>query len=1094
MNRFTLVRRSLRFYRRTSLGVVAGCAISAAVLCGALFVGDSVRGSLREIALARLGNVQVALDSGNRYFRDDLASRVGADFAPALAVPGMAIREGKQSNRVEVMGVDARFFALAPSPAPAPVAGKVALNRKLAEALGAKVGDDVRLRMSKPGLLSRDAPLASRKERETRNLRLTVVAVLDDAQLGRFSLKSDQASPAIAFVELKELQSTLDMEGRANLVVGSAAPKPLADVWTLDDAGLGFRTREPIVQLESRRVYLDPEAAAAALGMQSEAIGTLSYLVDEIASERGKSTPYSFMAALAPGRDRTLGPVPADMKDDEILINRWVADELAVKAGDSVSVAYSEFSAGDEFVKKRRTFKVRGVLEMAELAAERELAPEFPGLTDVDTCQKWDVGYPMDEEKLKDPANEAYWKKYKQTPKGLVTLRAGQEMWGNRYGTLMAVRFSGPAMPLPVPPARALAERLRPRIDPGAVGLAFRPVREEALRAASESMDLGQLFLGMSIFLIAASLVLTAMLFVFSVEQRAREMGVLRAVGYSPGRVRGLFLAEGAALAAIGSVMGIPLGSAFARLLIGGLGSAWSGAVAGTPVSFHAAPGSAAVGAAAAAVVSLLAMAIALWKQAKRPVRELVADDFTLSLEQRSPKSSACWRRAFFIGGVTGAIAVIGGTLASGSDRPAGAFFGAGALLLVGGIALVRILLARMEAASSARLTVGGLGVRNAARRPGRGMATAGMLASGCFVVLSVSAFKEDLSLQAGVRRSGTGGFALYGESSVAVVHDLNSEKGRKEHRLADAELLRGVSVVPLRVREGDDASCLNLNQSLEPPLLGVDAEKLARLGAFAEADLWKRLDESWPDGAIPALVGDSATAMWKLRKKADRLAGDVLDYRDERGTLFKVKLVGTLPERLTVLQGRLLISQQHFTRLFPSGGGYRLFLIDAPPGKEERVKAYLMERMETTGLELVRSVDRLKEFYAVESAYLTLFLALGGLGLLLGSAGMAVLVLRNVLERRSELALLRAVGYTSGQTERVVMAEHRFLLAAGLAIGTLSAAIAVSPALLRPDLRLPYGLLAAFLLGTLVLSLLWIRLAATVAIRTPLLRALRSE
>ena len=76
MNSAVLVLRGLRFYRRTHLGVIAGCAVSAAVLIGALFVGDSVHGTLERIALARLGRIHSALDSGGRYFRDGLSLRM----------------------------------------------------------------------------------------------------------------------------------------------------------------------------------------------------------------------------------------------------------------------------------------------------------------------------------------------------------------------------------------------------------------------------------------------------------------------------------------------------------------------------------------------------------------------------------------------------------------------------------------------------------------------------------------------------------------------------------------------------------------------------------------------------------------------------------------------------------------------------------------------------------------------------------------------------------------------------------------------------------------------------------------------------------
>lgn len=1101
MNGATLVRRGLRHYRRTHLGVIAGCAVSAAVLCGALFVGDSVRGTLERIALARLGKVHGALDSGGRYFRQGLAARMRdglkAEVAAALHVEGMALKDGRQINRVEVAGVDLSFWSLAEAPPPVkPAAGQVALNRKLADALGAKAGDEVALRMFKPGFLSREAPLASRKEKDTQRVLATVVAVLSDAQLGRFSLKSDQAGPYTAFVDLAWLQETLELKDRANLLVsGESAKDPrqwLHSAWTLEDLGLQFSAPDSgkVVQLQTERVYLDAPTSAAATSLRPDAVGVLYYLVNSISTEAGKSTPYSFVTAIAPTADATLGPVPAGMKDDEILVNRWLADKLGLKEGGRVTVAYSELTPQNEFVEKKRAFTVRGILAMAALAGEKDLVPQFPGLTDVEGCKDWDIGLPLDEKELKDPTNEAYWKDHKQTPKAFVTLAAGREMWGGRYGDLMAVRY-----PAAKTNARELKDELREKIDPERTGLVFRLVRGPALQAASESMDLGQLFLGMSIFLVAASLLLTAMFFVFTVEQRAKEMGVLLAVGYPRARVRRLFLGEGLVLAILGSVAGIPLGWFFAQALVWGLGSAWSGAVADTAIEFHARASTGLIGAASAAVISLGAMAFALRRQAKQPVRELVSEDFSLSLDQTAKRGgSGIVRKLVFVGCTLAALGTAAATAFSRSSNPAEGFFTAGALMLIGGIAGMRIVLARLSRQTASVPTFGGLGVRNAARRPGRSLAAAGMLASGCFVVFSVSAMTEDLSTQAGQRLSGTGGFRLYAESSIAIPQDLNDDRGRAAYRLTDKELLKGVSIVPLRVRDGDDASCLNLNLSLTPPLLGVDPAKLASLGAFADAELWKLLEQPAAGGAVPALVGDSATAMWKLKLKVGKGDGALLDYVDEHGKPFQVKLVGALPPRLSVLQGRLLISNRDFTAHYPSEGGFKTFLVDAPAGSEEKLRPYLSQRLETAGFDVIPTVDRLREFYVVESSYLRLFLVLGGLGLLLGSAGMGILVLRHVIERRGELALLRAVGYTKADAARVVMAEQRFLLLAGLATGTIASLLAVGPTALLTRTSIPFGLLAAFLAGTALLSLCWIRLAAGAALRSALIPALRQE
>jgi len=1102
LNRSTLIRRGLSFYRRTHVGVVAGCAVSAAVLVGALFVGDSVKGSLERVALARLGKVHVALDSAGRHVRDDLARRVRdglkTDVAAALHVQAMGLREDgkKQINRVEVLGIDPQFLAMAPSPAAIKLgAGQVAINRKLAAALGVKEKDEIALRLFKPGLLSKEAPLSSANEKDTQRTLVTVVVVLSDDQLGRFSLKSDQAGPHTAFVDLAWLQDQLELPHKANLIVAGEtranAQEWLKSAWTFEDLGLVLRSPDGrgVVQLQSERIYLDPAVSGPARGLQPDTAGVLYYLIDALTSKQGKSTPYSFVTAVSPSADPKLGPVPVGMKDDEILINRWVADQLGVKEGDPLELSYSELTAASTYLPRKRTFRIRGVLEMAALAGEKDLVPEFPGLTDVEACKDWKIRFPTEEEKLNDKANEAYWNQYKQMPKAFVTLNAGQEMWRNAHGDLMAVRYLSSKTN-----GAEIKDKLRDLIEPDKTGLVFRPVRETALRAVNESMDLGQLFLGMSIFLVAASLVLTAMFFVFSVEQRAREMGVLAAVGYTPAQVRRLFLGEGAVLALVGSAAGIPLGWAFAKFLVWGLGSAWSGAVADATIEFHARAATAAIGAVSAAAISLLSMTVALWRQAKRPVRELVAEDFSVSLEHRAlAGGSGRLRKAVWIGGLVGALGIVAATLVSRPSNPAGAFFGAGGLLLVSGVAWIRMMLGRLSARTTAKLSVKELGVRNAARRPGRSLATAGMLASGCFVVFSVSAMKEDFSVQAGERRSGTGGFRLYAESSIVIPQDLNDDRARKEYRLTDKSALAGVTFFSVRVHEGDDASCLNLNQSLTPPLLGVDGAKLASLGAFAAPETWKLLEERLPDGVVPGLVADSATAMWKLKKKVGP-DGDLLDFRDERGEPFRVKLVGALPSRLSVLQGRLLISHTHFTRLYPGEGGYRTFLIDAPAGREEAVISYLSQRLESKGFDLVPSVDRLKEFYVVESSYLQMFMVLGGLGLLLGTAGMGVLVLRHVMERRGELALLRAVGYSKDQAAGVVRAEHHFLVFIGLATGTIASALAVGPSALQPQNHIPFGLLAVFLFGTALLSIAWIRIATGLALRAPVVPALRHE
>src|SRR5205823_9523535 len=141
-------------------------------------------------------------------------------------------------------------------------------------------------------------------------------------------------------------------------------------------------------------------------------------------------------------------------------------------------------------------------------------------------------------------------------------------------------------------------------------------------------------------------------------------------------------------------------------------------------------------------------------------------------------------------------------------------FFGASTVLLIAELAASATLLTALSRfRGAAKVTLLGMGVRNIARRRKRSLATLGLLACGSFLIASIGVFRLDAVKDARKRSAGTGGFALIGESTLPVAQDLNTKAGREFFGLDD-QALEGVHVAPLRVREGDDASCLNLNRA----------------------------------------------------------------------------------------------------------------------------------------------------------------------------------------------------------------------------------------------------------------------------------------
>jgi ABC-type lipoprotein release transport system permease subunit len=1086
MKPLTLILRGARYYWRTHLGVVLGAALGAMVLTGALLVGDSVTATLRAQALARVGKANVAMTGADRFFRTELAREIEPTSAALILLRGSVARADGASriNQAQVLGVDDAFWKLAPGEASPLPADALALNERAAAQLKIAPGETVIVRVEKPGLFSRDAPLSG-EENEVVAIRAKVGRVLTDAEFGRFGLQASQVPPFTVFVPRALLQQKLALQDRANVALfaktNSAAVVQQAATqrWRLSDASLEIRdVPTGGMELRTPRVFLDPpvvEAASAA--KDGRRIDALTYFVNELRAG-DKATPYSMVTAVDTASS---GFLPAKLADGEMVISQWLADDLGISVGGEVAVKYYVMGERRQLEEKARKFTVLAVLPMDEPQLNTSWMPDFPGLTDKANCRDWKPGFDFDSTKMRDK-DQAYWEKFRGTPKAFVNLKVGQEMWGNRWGNVTSIRW-------PAGTDKAEIEKaLRVKLTPEQLGFQFIPLREQALAATNAPVDFGELFVSFSFFLIIAAAVLTGMLFVFSLEQRNAEAGLLLALGLRPRQVRRLFLVEGAVLAVVGSVLGAFGGVLYTKLVLRALATVWSGAVGAVQFAFVLPPATLAIGMTSGVVVALLAMWLASRRQLRHSARELLTGEIS---DQSAVRGK---RRGSGIAGpaALGVLCLVAALSIPFFTKDAEAFFGAGALLLIAGLAFALGWLRRLAGAVTGGLdAISQLGLRNAARRRGRSLATIAVLASGVFMVVAVDSFRHAPPKDGETSDPGTGGFALVGESALPIYEDLNTAKGREAYGLSDATM-QGVRVVPLRVREGDDASCLNLNRALQPRMLGVKPEEFVERSAFLRSpkdDGWQRLARkpTGDDDSVPGIV-DATTLQYALQKKL----GDTIEYRDERGKPFNVRLVATVSG--SILQGLILISEHSFVEKFPGNGGYRYFLIDCPREKTEAVRAELSRALTDRGLELTSTAQRLADFQAVENTYLSIFQALGGLGLLLGSAGLAIVVARNVLERRREFGLLEAVGFRPRQLRTLVFAEHRWLIGAALLIGTASALVAVWPNLAQKSGGFPLREMALLLAGLVLGCLFWTWLATRLALRGSGVAALRSE
>jgi hypothetical protein len=252
-------------------------------------------------------------------------------------------------------------------------------------------------------------------------------------------------------------------------------------------------------------------------------------------------------------------------------------------------------------------------------------------------------------------------------------------------------------------------------------------------------------------------------------------------------------------------------------------------------------------------------------------------------------------------------------------------------------------------------------------------------------------------------------------------------------------------------------------------------------------ANPWRLLNRRFPDGAIP-VVTDANSMTYVLHMKL----GDDLVLPGSSERPIRLRLVGALSD--SIFQGELLMAEAPFIRVFPEWEGHRFFLVDAPIDEEAALTEVLESSLSDFGADVASTAERLAGFHRVEYTYLSTFQVLGGLGLVLGTIGLGAVLLRNVLERRRELALLRALGYRHSDFFAMIVGENLLLLVWGLVIGSCSALLAIAPSFLDRGGQLPVGTLSVLLTGVLVTGLLASLGATAAALRAPLLSALRSE
>lgn len=1161
----SLILRTIAHFRNLLIPVIAGVAVAGAVIVGAFIVGDSVRGSLRHIALDRIGKIERIL-LAPRWFSPSLIdkTKVQSDVHELIylqqstaqyEVRGDDGRKVYRANELTLLGVDASFWDLGDrTPAKLPKGEQVVLNQSAADTLRVRIGDLVTLRVAANALVPAESALGKREQDTYVMPRWEVIDIMPDEGLARFSLRSDQRPPVNAFVDKKSLQDAIEIGDQINAMVTAISTTENSDAKNEDtllshfqpnlrDLGIQF-DRVKITNPKDQSVVTDydhvttdqmllPDTIADAILKGTEQLHPspiLTYLANSVQKKGADSTsasvrqsvPYSTISAVDWERlagllnqaGATNNPIPKPEGNEWVVINQWLAEELKLAVGDRLVIDYflPETVEGEE-IEKQFEATVVAIAPLTEPKTnyirnrpavfdqpptpfnDPQWTPTVPGITDQDSISKWDTPFPL--KRTIDSRDDDYWNAHRLTPKLFIPLERGKELFGSRFGKITSIRFDG----LDDSTRTAAREKVQSivRNDLSVLGWRELPLRDQQLARSSGTTPFDALFLSLSFLLIAAALLLVSLLFRLSIERRANHWGLLAATGWTRASIRKLLLAEGAILAAIGATLGIGLGMLYAYAMIALLKTWWVGAITVSFLDYYVQPISLMIGWFASWLTALIAIYFASRRIAKSPITLLLRGKFE---ETGVVVRKSKWSSIALIASLVSGIGLLGIGVGLQGQAQAGAFVGAGMLFMICGLVWVWGRLRQVHHRPDSIPNEFALASSSASRAPSRSILAIALVAIASFLILSMSLF------QATPTAPGMGGFVWMGKSSSPLYIEIGNPEARRENLAAAGDAWSDIEIVSMRVRGGDDASCNNLYQASEPQVLGVSpriveidrdergASRFAWFQSAAKPDQspWAALEESGngtKESPIPVVI-DQNTALWALHLGG--YVGEVFSFEFDGAPIY-FKTVGVLQN--TILQGSLLIGEESFKRMFPTIAGYKSFLVEVPEskmGELPALKSLLENGWEEQGLDLVESSKILSQLLAVQNTYLSAFQLLGALGLLLGTVGLGVTQIRGALERKAELASMRALGFTKRRLVWILALENGWQLFRGLAIGGVAASLATIPALVAGQ---PFGGLVTplMMLGLILLVggvTSWF--AASFAMRWPLLAALRSE
>jgi putative ABC transport system permease protein len=1060
---FKFALKSILFYRKASVSQILIVILLAAVITGSLFTGYSVRSSLKNKAFEKLGNTDILVSSGLRYFDPSLADRITANLGEKCVsilesdgyvqnfVTGVTILNAK------IYGVGNDYFDFQGFDSVEIEPGTVAINEHLAGQLGIKPGEDLIIHFKQADPLPANAPFAPSKEQSDESRVMKVGKILAP-MIGNFSLGISQIVPDNIFVNLSDLASGDNKTGQVNRLLihntknyqDTVLQNTLTKVLTPGDLGLSIRRSEKTGESEliSNRIFIDSTIVSLIKRKIPTARPLITYLANSIGLH-GRNTPYSFVSALPPQEYTKIG-------DDEVVINSWLASDIGANPGDTIKLTWYDPGAGKMLEENSMNFIISKVIGINSPVSDPMLMPDFPGISGSTTCSGWDAGVPILLDKIREK-DEDYWNEFRGTPKAIISYDTGKKIWGNNFGPATAIRF---------PSSMNQAEietDLRDSFSPSVSGFTISDIRKKSSTAAVTGVDFSSLFLGLGIFINISCIILLSFAVSLFFDSRKEQVRTYFALGFKNLFIKKLLFTESLFYTIAGALPGVFTGFLLNTFVIRALNSVWKGAVQTDTLSAHFGVVPLVTGFLATVIIGGILLLIKVNSFLKRLRKPETADDIHLS---RGNTNLAL----FALVSISALTLLVLSFLFKNYSTILS--FSAGSFLFVSFILVLRHYYISYRKISARKRYKGSfLAKKYYSFNPAQAITPVIFIAAGIFAVIITGANRQVLNHKMLLPSGGTGGYLLWMESAVPVKENLNVPQGRRTFGFNEPEL-KDLRFVQAAMVSGDDASCLNLNHVSSPPLLGVEPDEFIKKGSFSfvshikgirDENPW-RLLESNPGRDIIYGVADQTVLEWGLKIKT----GDTLNYRTETGQKLGVIICGGL--KSSVFQGNILIGAQNISKYYPSVEGSSVFLVDGNQELSDYYRKILSERLAGYGVSVETAGEKLASFFRVTNTYLDVFTILGAFGMVLGVAGMGFVLIRNFIQRKREFALMAATGFSINRIRRFLLNDQIIILLWGILTGTVSGLISTFPSL-RSGSEIPWSIIIIMVISITIVG-----------------------